>query len=208
MGARLLRRWIGRPLLDLDRLRARQEVVEWFHSSAFRRLRVAELLSGISDIERLMNRVRGGTAAPRDLLALRTASVWRRGVRELLAGPEASGQVAGLGSRIGVHEEVVGLIGAAIADDASVSVGEGRVIRRGYSAELDGIRDGAKSARDYIAGLEVRERGRTGIKSLKVGYNKVFGYYIEISKANVDRVPQDYVRSRRWSTPSDTSHPR
>ena len=207
MGARLLRRWIGRPLVDLDRLRARQEVVEWFHSSAFRRLRVAELLSGISDIERLMNRVRGGSAAPRDLLALRDSLQLAPRVRELLAGPEETGEVAALGALIGVHEEVVGLVGAAIADDASASVGEGRVIRPGYSAELDGIRDGAKTARDYISGLEVGERDRTGIRSLKVGYNKVFGYYIEVSKANVDRVPEDYVRrqtlvnAERYVTP-------
>ncbi len=207
MGARLLRRWIGAPLLDLGELGTRQDVVEWFHSSALRRLRAAELLSGVSDIERLIVRVRGGSASPRDLLAL--ADSLRAGpqVRELLRSGDDAGPAAALGSGVGAHEEVIGLIGAAVADDPSASVGDGRVIRRGYSAELDAIRDGARGARDYIAGLEASERDRTGIRSLKVGYNRVFGYYIEVSKANADRVPAEYVRrqtlvnAERYVTP-------
>ena len=212
MGARMLRRWIARPLLDLGEIAVRQEIVGWFHSSALRRLRAAELLGGVSDIERLIVRVRGGSASPRDLLAL--AQSLRAGpqVRELLRSGEDGGDAAALGSLIGAHEEVVGLIGAAVADDPAPSVGAGsvgagRVIRRGFSAELDGIRDGARGARDYIAGLEASERERTGIRSLKVGYNKVFGYYIEVSKANSDKVPAEYVRrqtlvgAERYVTP-------
>ena len=142
----------------------------------------------------MVSRILGGNAAARDLLALRDSLRIAPQVRELLSGDGQEGEVAGLGRGIGVHEEVVGLIDAAIADDAAASVGDGRVIRPGYSAELDGIREGARSARDYIAGLEARERERTGIRSLKVGYNRVFGYYIEVSKANSDLVPEDYVR--------------
>jgi DNA mismatch repair protein MutS len=194
MGARLLRRWVGTPLLDISRLQARLDAVEWFHSSALRRGGVAELLAGVSDIERLVNRVRGSTATPRDLAALRDSLKLSPQVRERLSDEEDADQVSDLASRIGTHQEVVDLIDAAIADDPPLSVGQGRVIRRGYSSELDGIRDGAKSARDYIAGLEAQERDRTGVKSLKVGFNKVFGYYIEVSKANTDRVPDDYIR--------------
>ena len=194
MGARLLRTWIGSPLIELRGLHARQEVVQWFYSSSLRRLRAAELLSGVSDIERLIVRVRGGSASPRDLLAL--AQSLRQGpeIRQLLRAGDECPEATALGMRVGSHEEVTGLIGAAIAEDASVSVGDGRVIRRGYSAELDGIRDGARGAREFIAGLEASERDRTGIKSLKVGYNKVFGYYIEVGKSHSDRVPSDYMR--------------
>jgi DNA mismatch repair protein MutS len=194
MGARLLRRWIGTPLLDLARLEARLDAVEWFHAGALRRGSVAEALAGVSDVERLINRVRGGSATPRDLVALKESLLLAPRIGALLAeGPDAA-QVTDLASSMDEHEQVVGLIGAAISDDPPPSVGQGRVIRRGYSTELDGIRDGAKSARDYIAGLEIQERERTGIKSLKVGFNKVFGYYIEVSKANTDRVPDDYIR--------------
>ena len=194
MGARLLRRWISKPLLDLARLQSRLDGVEWFHSSALRRGNVVELLAGVSDMERLVNRVRGASATPRDLVALRDSLRLAPRIRQVLSQDDDAGKVAGLASRIGSHEEVVGLIEAAIADDPPPSVGEGRVIRRGYSAELDGIRDGSKNARDYIAGLESQERARTGIKNLKVGFNKVFGYYIEVSKANAERVPDDYIR--------------
>jgi DNA mismatch repair protein MutS len=194
MGARLLRRWVGMPLLDITRLQARLDAVAWFHASALRRGGVAELLAGISDIERLVNRVRGATATPRDLAALKDSLRLAPQLRGRLSDGEDAEQVSDLTARIGTHGEVVDLIDAAIADDPPLSVGQGRVIRRGYSSELDGIRDGAKSARDYIAGLEAQERERTGVKSLKVGFNKVFGYYIEISKANTDRVPDDYIR--------------
>ncbi len=194
MGARLLRRWIGTPLLDLARLEARLDAVEWFHSSALRRGGVAELLAGVSDIERLVNRVRGASATARDLVALRDSLRLAPRIRDRLSEGDDADRVSALAGRIGVHEEVVGLIEAAIADDPPPSAGQGRVIRRGYSSELDGIRDGAERARDYIAGLEAQERDRTGVKSLKVGFNKVFGYYIEVSKANTDRVPGDYIR--------------
>jgi DNA mismatch repair protein MutS len=194
MGARLLRRWVGMPLLDITRLQSRLDAVAWFHASALRRGGVAELLAGISDIERLVNRVRGATATPRDLAALRDSLRLSPQLRERLSDGEDTELVSDLASRIGTHREVVDLIDAAIAEDPPLSVGQGRVIRRGYSSELDGIRDGAKSARDYIAGLESQERERTGVKSLKVGFNKVFGYYIEVSKANTDRVPDDYIR--------------
>ena len=194
MGARLLRRWLSAPLLEVGRLRSRQDGVEWFHSGALRRGRVADLLGGVSDIERLANRVRGFTATPRDLVALRESLLAAPRIKEILDDGKGSELVSHLAERLGVHQEVVDLIDASIAPDPAPSVGDGRVIRRGYSPELDGIRDGAKSARDYIAGLESGERERTGIRSLKVGYNKVFGYYIEVTKANADRVPADYQR--------------
>ena len=194
MGARMLRRWISKPLLDIGTLEARLDAVQWFHLSAVRRGNTGKLLASMSDIERLVNKVRGASATPRDLIALKKSLHVGPQIRELLSEGEDAAQVSDMADQIDDHSEVVGLIGDSIIEDPAQIVGEGRVIRKGYSSELDSIREGAKNARDYIAGLEVEERERTGIRTLKVGFNKVFGYYIEVSKSNTDRVPEDYIR--------------
>ena len=194
MGGRLLRRWLGQPLLDIEELFRRQEAVAWFHRSALRRGRVTSVLELVSDVERLINRVRGYTASPRDLLALGNSLKAASGFKEILMEDEDAPQVAWLGDEFRDNEEVVRLVGRAIADDPPASVGEGRVIRKGFSTDLDALRSSSHGAQEYIAGLERKERERTGIKSLKVGYNKVFGYYIEVSRSNLPKVPQEYMR--------------
>ena len=194
MGGRLLRRWLGQPLLDLQELVRRQEAVAWFHRSALRRERVVSVMKSISDIERLVNRVRSYTASPRDLVALGRSLEAAPQLRAILEGDDDASQVEWLASETGDHQEVVYLIRQAINDDPPLSVGEGQVIRAGFSPDLDDLRDSSRKAQGYIAGLERKERERTGIKSLKVGYNKVFGYYIEVSRSNLARVPDDYIR--------------
>ncbi|MCH8206371.1 MAG: DNA mismatch repair protein MutS, partial [Chloroflexi bacterium] len=194
MGGRLLRRWLGQPLLDVPELVGRQDAVAWFHGSALRRERVAVHLDGVSDVERLVSRVRGYGATPRDLVGLASSLEAAPQIRGILQEDEDREQVAWLADDIGDNSEVVTLIRDAIDDDPSVSVGDGRVIRRGFSPDLDSVRDAERDAQGYIARLEREERERTGIKSLKVGYNRVFGYYIEVSKSNLGRVPDDYVR--------------
>ena len=194
MGGRMLRRWLGQPLLDVERLTRRQDAVEWFHRSSLRRERVVMLLEAVSDMERLVNRVRGYNATPRDLVSLANSLDAAPKVKAILYEDDDAAKIEWLAERIVDNNEVVELVRSAIADDPPLSVGDGNVIRRGFSPDLDEVRDASRNAQDYIARLEQRERERTGIKSLKVGYNKVFGYYIEISNANLGLAPDDYVR--------------
>ncbi|MBI4338236.1 MAG: DNA mismatch repair protein MutS [Chloroflexi bacterium] len=192
MGGRLLRRWLGQPLLDIISLQQRQEAVAWLHASSLRREAVATLLREVPDLERLINRVGAGTAMPRDLLALRRGLEAVPKVLALLA--EGAEAVAWLTGQVKPCAEVVALIASAIEEEPSTAVGEGGVIRVGFSTELDELRQAGRSAREYLAGLERQERERSGISTLKVGYNKVFGYFIEVSKANLSKVPPDYIR--------------
>ena len=194
MGGRTLRAWVGHPLLDLDELRRRQDAVGWFHRSALRRDRVIALLGTVSDVQRLLNRVRTFTATPRDLVSLAASLESAPYLKEILSEDDDADAVSFVADGIADTSEVVALIRSAIADDPPVSAGDGKVIREGFSTEMDAIRNSALEAQQYIARLESRERERTGIKSLKVGYNRVFGYYIEITNANLKFAPDDYVR--------------
>ena len=201
MGARLLRKWLGQPLLDIAAIHRRQDGVELFFDSAVRRGRTGAVLARIPDLERLLARVSAAAAAgptpgaPRDLAALRAGLALIPALRDALDHDHPS-----LDGKRAVHEELLeglhpcreaaDLIAAAIADDPR----EGEVVRAGFSEELDGLRATARDARQFLADLERRERERTGIKSLKVAYNKVFGYYIEVSKSNLKLAPPDYQR--------------
>ena len=192
MGTRLLKKWLGQPLLDLTELERRQEAVAWFHASALRRERTIQTLARVADLERLFNRIRGGHALPRDLEGLRYTLEAVPQLKEVLQ--DQGEPVAWLESELIPCPEMVDLIASAIREEPEGEVGQGGVIREGFSQELDEVRRASKDARAYIAGLERKERERTGIRSLKVGYNKVFGYYIEVTNANLSHVPPDYVR--------------
>ena len=192
MGSRLLRRWLGQPLLALSALERRLDAVDSFYRDGLARGAVASALAGIADLERILGRVAAGSVAPRDLLALKSG---------LEAVPELRERVAGLGnglqwllSELLPAPEVIALIDAAIEPEAAASVGDGGVIRRGFSARIDELKDAGSNARQYIASLERKERERTGVRNLKVGYNQVFGYYIEISKSQTGSLPGDYQR--------------
>ena len=194
MGGRLLRRWIGQPLLDLGELGERQDAVSWAFRSALRRERMAMLLEDVADLERLVNRVRGLSASPRDLVSIAASLEAAPKMRAVLCEDDDSKLVGGVARKIADNREVSDLVRAAIDDEPAPAPGDGRVIRTGFSPELDELRGASRTAQDYIAGLERTERERTGVKSLKVGYNRVFGYYIEISKPNLSQVPDNYVR--------------
>ena len=194
MGGRVLRAWVGQPLLDLGELERRQEAVAWFHRSAIRRERAIALLASVSDIQRLLNRIRALAATPRDLASLATGLEAAPRLKEILLEDEDAPSVQWLADGVQDTSEAVALIRAAISEDPPPAVGDGRVINPGFSAEMDDIRNAARDAQQYIARLQTVERQRTGIKSLKVGYNKVFGYYIEVSNPNLKMVPDDYVR--------------
>ncbi|MFQ5879393.1 MAG: DNA mismatch repair protein MutS, partial [Dehalococcoidia bacterium] len=206
LGARLLRRWLGQALLDITEIQRRQDRVEFFFASAVRRGRVGALLGRLPDLERLLGRIGAAVASPRDLVALRRGLELLPEVRSILAeGDDGLGRE--LAAALPSCDDVVGLIAAAIADDPPVALEQGGVVRPGFSPELDELRAVAGDARSYLLDLERRQRERTGIRNLKVGYNKVFGYYIEVSKPNLRLVPPDYQRRQtlvggeRFTTP-------
>ncbi|HEY8475246.1 MAG TPA: DNA mismatch repair protein MutS [Chloroflexota bacterium] len=189
MGARLLRRWIARPLVDLEALHQRQEAVAELVEHAQRRGALATLVHGLGDLERLAGRARQGEATPRELLALRDALQRVPAIADVLREAR-SGRLRALATGCSPCREVVDLITRALAD------GGGRLIRPGYSRELDAMLTEVREDRQWIARLEQTERQRTGIRSLKVGYNKVFGYYIHVTKPNLPLVPPEYLRKQ------------
>ena len=193
MGGRLLRRWMGQPLLQLEELERRLDAVEHFFKDAFRRGDARTALTNVADLERVLSRVQSGTVAPRELIALKNGITASAHLAATLEG-EGADQVAWLFRQLSPVPEVAALIEESIAPDPAGSLGEGNIIREGFSPELDELKIASRDARGFIAGLEARERERTGIRNLRVGYNQVFGYYIEISKANLGQVPDDYTR--------------
>jgi DNA mismatch repair protein MutS len=192
MGGRMLKNWLGHPLLDLFILNQRQEAVAWFHKNSLARQKVISLLSDIADLERLVNRVSSGRVMPRELIALRSSLEKVPGLKAAMADGDA---LNWLSAELKPCPDIVDLIARAIADEPG-DLEQGGVIREGFSPELDEIRRNSRQAKQYLAGLEQRERQRTGIKSLKVGYNRVFGYYIEVSRANLSLAPTDYIRKQ------------
>jgi len=192
MGGRLLRNWLGHPLLDLTTLNRRQEAVGWLHENSLARQKTISLLTDIADLERLVNRVVSGRVMPRELLALRSSL---KKVPDLKVAMADGDFMNWLNGELRPCPDIVDLIARAIADEPG-DLEQGGVIKESFSTELDEVRRSSHQAKQYLAGLEQRERQRTGIKSLKVGYNRVFGYYIEVSRANVNLVPPDYIRKQ------------
>jgi DNA mismatch repair protein MutS len=195
MGGRLMRRWVLEPLVDTAEIWARQDAVaELFDDRDLRRA-LRDGLKGITDLERLAGRVGAGRLSPRDLVGLSRSLAALPGLKASLAEAR-SPRLDGLGRGMDLMDDVLDLLDRAIAQDAPATLQDGGVIRAGYSEELDDLRATRDGARDFIASLQTRERERTGIGSLKVGFNKVFGYYLEITRANLDRAPDDYIRKQ------------
>jgi DNA mismatch repair protein MutS len=192
MGGRLLKRWLGQPLLDITELVKRQDAIGWFSDNTVARSQTVSLLGGVADIERLINRVKSNIANPRELVSLRRGLEVIPELKKTLDG----GSVGWLREGLKPRRDVIELISGTIVEQPPASLDEGGVVRPGVSDELDELRLAAKDSRQYLANLERQERERTGIKSLKVGYNRVFGYYIEVSKANLRQVPQEYIRKQ------------
>jgi DNA mismatch repair protein MutS len=197
MGGRLLRRWLAAPLVDVAAIRRRLDAVEWLVEKAALRAELRGELAEIYDLERLAGRATLGVATPRDLVALARSLERLPRVRALLhaGGAElAHPELLELGEDLA--DDVARTIRRQLADDPPVAWRDGGFVRRGYSPELDELMDLSAGGRNKILEIEARERERTGIASLKVRYNRVFGYYIEITRANLDRIPPDYVRKQ------------
>ncbi len=194
MGKRLLRNWVSKPLLDAARIQRRQDQVQFFFSDSMSRIEMRAAFKPLADMERLINRIVSGHAQPRDLVSLRATLQHLPAIRALL--PSEIGHLDTILKEFVLCEEELRLLETAIEEEPPATLQNTGVIKNGYSAELDGVVERSESARQWIAGLEAVERQRTGIKSLKVGYNKVFGYYLEVTRANTEMVPEEYIRKQ------------
>ncbi len=201
MGKRLMRQWVSQPLLDVARIRARQEGVQFFFDRSMLRAEIRSALKPLADLERLVNRILSGHAQPRDLVAMRETLMRLPAVLQATSnekretGDETSPLLL-ITRQLSLCEEELALLQSSIDDDPPSTLQNTGVIRPGYSAELDGVIEASRHAREWINNLEAVERQRTGIKTLKVGYNKVFGYYIEISQGQAANAPPDYIRKQ------------
>ncbi|WP_404331554.1 DNA mismatch repair protein MutS [Mesobacillus maritimus] len=184
MGGRMLKQWINRPLLQVKAIQQRQSIVELFMTSFFERHEIREMLKEVYDLERLAGRVAFGNVNARDLVQLKKSLLQIPILKQTLIamGDEAAVQLA---ENLDPCEEVTNLLEQALVENPPISIKEGNIIQDGYDDRLDQYRDASRNGKTWIASLERQEREKTGIKSLKIGYNRVFGYYIEVTKANL-----------------------
>ncbi|OGJ85023.1 MAG: DNA mismatch repair protein MutS [Candidatus Raymondbacteria bacterium RifOxyA12_full_50_37] len=195
MGARLLRRLTVNPLLSRDRIIERQDGVAFFADNTQVCATVRTALSSISDIERLTGRIGYERVGPRDLVALRSSLAKVQEIEKILA-PVDCPIIASAVHQLKGTEVISNRLEQAVRDDPPLTLAEGNIFKPGYNADLDAIVAGSKTGKEWIASLQAQERERTGISSLKVGFNQVFGYYIEVSNANTAKVPPHYIRKQ------------
>ncbi len=195
MGSRRLRQWLREPLNDPGEINDRLDGVEELFNEFLIRNNIREALRQIYDFQRLMGRIAYGNANGKDLLALRNSLAVLPDIKDAL-GNTSSLILRDIDSRIHDFDEIHDRIERAISEDAGFTIKDGGLIKDGYSKELDDLKFSIKDGKEWISSLEQKERERTGIKTVKVGFNKVFGYYIEVSKSFVDQVPEDYIRKQ------------
>jgi DNA mismatch repair protein MutS len=193
MGGRLLRSWLEQPLINRAAILRRQNSVAALYERFILRESLQEALIGLYDIERLSGRIASGSVSPRDLAALRGTLERIPSLLSLLETEEEAG-LSALREKIYLMPELTDLLNRAIVDDPPLVITDGGIIRDGYNGDVDELRDITIHGRDYILSLEAKEREETGIRNLKVGYNRVFGYYYEVSKGQLDKVPEHYTR--------------
>lgn len=199
MGSRILKKWLLKPLLSVEKINLRLNAVEELAETPLLRYDIRDWLSDVRDIERLVGRIVYGNANARDLIALKKSLDAIPSIRDCLlekAGAEILKEIAEGLATFSELENLAEIIEKAIVEEPPLTVREGGMIKPGYSAELDELRDIASNSKQWIAAFQQKEKERSGIKSLKVGYNKVFGYYIEITNANSSQVPEDYIRKQ------------
>ncbi len=196
MGKRLLRKWISQPLLNPDQINLRLDGISLFHANGMLRAEIRSLQKKFIDLERFVNRIITGNIQPRELLAFKDALAYLPELLELLSKSNLSNHPALDIDKLSVCHEEFSLINSSISDDPPATIQNSGILKSGYSEELDGITNTTQHARDWINNLESIERERTGIKSLKVGFNKVFGYYIEITHSNSSNIPIEYIRKQ------------
>lgn len=195
MGKRLLNSWLTKPLMSIPQITLRQNALEELFSNAILRGEITEHLYGIRDIERIMTRVVYGSASPKDLNSIADTTVNFPTIKNLLSNSKCK-LLKEIYQNIDTLEDIRELIKNAICDNPPLTVREGGIIKEGYNSELDILRGDMNSGTGFLAEIEAREKERTGIKNLKVKYNKVFGYYIEVTNSFLDKVPEDYMRKQ------------
>lgn len=194
MGGRLLRSWLEKPLINIEEIKKRQRAIGYLVDDPLLRSELEEALTKVLDIERLLSKLVNGSGNARDLLALKVSLQQIPAVKELLANNPT--MLGDLSRQLDPLSELVTLIEQSIVEEPPITIREGNLIKDGFNSELDQLRAAKRDGKQWIANLEAEERNRTGIKSLKVGYNKVFGYYIEVTRANLANVPDDYQRKQ------------
>ncbi|MCI5969684.1 MAG: DNA mismatch repair protein MutS [Oscillospiraceae bacterium] len=195
MGARLLRKWIEQPLLNSSEINMRLDAVEFFVKNIPVRSQAAEVLKGIGDIERIMSKVVYGSVNARELVALKNSFCNLQKIKDISQNFETE-YLSEIARNLDSINDLYLLINSAFIDEPPVTIREGGMIKPGFDKELDAIKDTVKNGARIIAEIEAREREETGVKNLKISYNKVFGYYIEITKSNIDKAPDRYIRKQ------------
>ena len=195
MGARLIKKWISRPLKKYETIINRQNAVEEFYADKGLRKKLAESLHSIADLERILSKISTGKAVPRDIMQLKISLKKLNEVKTQLAGSDVP-TLKNLSDSLVPIPDVIDEIEKVINDNYLEGIDKYGVINKGFNSELDELKDIHINGKTWIEHFQSRERNRTGINSLKVDFNKVFGYYIEVTKANLDKVPQDYVRKQ------------
>lgn len=195
MGKRLMRSWMEKPLLNITQINLRQNAVEELCGDTVLRGELSEGLSGVRDVERIITKTVYGTASPKDLLAISATAHRFPIIKGLLANSKCK-LLKEIYNDIDTLEDISALIDSAISENAPLTVRDGNIIKDGYNEEVDRLRNDMKHGTGFIDEIEARERERTGIKNLRVRYNKVFGYYIEVTNSFLDKVPEDYIRKQ------------
>ena len=195
MGKRLMRSYVLQPLLSIPEITLRQNAVEELANDTVMRCEAQEYMSGIRDIERMMTKIVYGTATAKELLGLAATAHRFPYIKQLLASSNCK-MLKSIYNDIDTLDEIVALIDAAISEDAPATVREGKIIKKGYNEQVDMLREDMDGGTSYLAEIEAREREATGIKNLRVRYNKVFGYYIEVTNSFLDKVPDNYIRKQ------------
>ncbi|MFC1480107.1 DNA mismatch repair protein MutS [Candidatus Omnitrophota bacterium] len=195
MGKRKLKRWVLNPLLDPERIKDRLDAVQYFYDNAPCREKVRNFLNDIYDIERLSNKISLGTAGARDMVALASSLGNIKSIKESFIG-EMTPRLKNIVSDLDNFKDVIEWIESCLLETPPNTLKEGDLIKKGYDPEVDELRSLVAGGKDWIASLKKSEIERTGINSLKIGFNKVFGYYIEVTKANLNAVPSDYIRKQ------------
>lgn len=206
MGGRLLKNWLEQPLVDTELIQWRLDAVEELASNLMLRQQIKGYLGQVYDLERLVGKITYGTATARDLLALRKSIDYLPALKTLLQQCQAKALMSIQEALDDLHD-LNNLLHQALVDEPPLSIRDGGIIKSGYHAEVDRLRAASGGAKDWLARIETQEREKTGIKTLKVGYNKIFGYYLEVTKANLNQVPPHYIRrqtlvnAERYITP-------
>jgi DNA mismatch repair protein MutS len=194
-GSRLLKKWISAPLIKLKPIQKRQQVVKFLYENDDIKLKLQNYLREIADLERIVSKISTGKANPREIVALKLSLIQIKNIKEILSN-SGNDTIIQILANLNPLEELIEKIQNMLTDSPSATIIDGNVIRPGYFKELDDLRNLSENAKDWLVDYQNKERERTGISSLKVNYNKVFGYYIEITNTHKDKVPSDYIRKQ------------